>query len=87
MAAVLHLRGEQLCAQPAGDAHGNVLLWNGEVCACMICMMAFVFRSALRQQESGLHVGLALLKFVRIPGGVIIANAAFTASPVGGMHA
>lgn len=31
MAAVLHLRGEQMCAQPAGDADGNVLLWNGEV--------------------------------------------------------
>ncbi|CAN0513855.1 unnamed protein product [Ectocarpus sp. 12 AP-2014] len=31
MAAVLHLRGEELCAQPAEDAHGNVLLWNGEV--------------------------------------------------------
>ncbi|CAM9967587.1 unnamed protein product, partial [Ectocarpus sp. 8 AP-2014] len=30
MAAVLHLRGEELCAQPAEDAHGNVLLWNGE---------------------------------------------------------
>ena len=31
IAAVLHLRGEKLCAQPAEDAHGNVLLWNGEV--------------------------------------------------------
>ena len=31
IAAVLHLRGEQLCAQPAEDAHGNILLWNGEV--------------------------------------------------------
>ncbi|CAN0330863.1 unnamed protein product [Ectocarpus sp. 12 AP-2014] len=30
MAAVLHLRGEELCGQPAEDAHGNVLLWNGE---------------------------------------------------------
>lgn len=32
IAAVLHLRGEKLCAQPAEDAHGNILLWNGEVC-------------------------------------------------------
>lgn len=31
LAAVLHLRGDRLCAQPAEDAHGNVLLWNGEV--------------------------------------------------------
>eukprot|EP00903_Cladosiphon_okamuranus_P015321 g14154.t1 len=31
IAAVLHLRGDRLCAQPAEDAHGNVLLWNGEV--------------------------------------------------------
>ncbi|CAM9789093.1 unnamed protein product [Scytosiphon promiscuus] len=31
MAAVLHLRGEHLCPQPAEDVDGNVLLWNGEV--------------------------------------------------------
>ncbi|CAN0376837.1 unnamed protein product [Scytosiphon promiscuus] len=31
MAAVLHLRGEHLCPQPAEDAGGNILLWNGEV--------------------------------------------------------
>lgn len=31
MAAVLHLRGDVMCAQPAEDENGNVLLWNGEV--------------------------------------------------------
>ncbi|RDD46244.1 Asparagine synthetase domain-containing protein 1 [Trichoplax sp. H2] len=28
---VLHLRGEKLGCQPAIDANGNVLLWNGEI--------------------------------------------------------
>jgi asparagine synthetase B (glutamine-hydrolysing) len=31
MSSVLHLRGTEMCAQPAQDAAGNVLLWNGEV--------------------------------------------------------
>jgi asparagine synthetase B (glutamine-hydrolysing) len=31
MSSVLHLRGTVMCAQPAQDAAGNVLLWNGEV--------------------------------------------------------
>ena len=30
-AAVLHLRGEEICQQPAVDDGGNALCWNGEV--------------------------------------------------------
>src|SRR4051812_12228496 len=30
-AAVLHMRGERMALQPAEDAAGNFLLWNGEV--------------------------------------------------------
>ena len=30
-AAVLHLRGEVMCGQPARDAAGNALCWNGQV--------------------------------------------------------
>ncbi len=33
LASVLHMRGLQLCPQPAQDEAGNVLLWNGEVFA------------------------------------------------------
>ena len=30
-AAVLHLRGEEICQQPAVDDGGSALCWNGEV--------------------------------------------------------
>lgn len=30
---VLHIRGEELAHQPAFDAYGNALLWNGEIFA------------------------------------------------------
>lgn len=33
LASVLHMRGPCICSQPAQDASGNVLLWNGEVFA------------------------------------------------------
>ncbi|EKX51578.1 hypothetical protein GUITHDRAFT_48895, partial [Guillardia theta CCMP2712] len=31
LAAVLHLRGREMCEQPAGQIGGDVLCWNGEV--------------------------------------------------------
>lgn len=58
IAAVLHLRGESLCAQPAEDACGNVLLWNGEVRICigwrlLFCLACFSPRClSLRQPVS-----------------------------------